>query len=316
MVRRITILFLLLLLACDGGPAGDRKSDDESARRPLVVTSNYPLYFFTSHIAGDTVRLVFPDIEGDPAFWKPGPGEIAQLQSADLVVLNGAGYVSWRDWVTLHDDRLLDTSSGFRDRLLSQQEESIHQHGPGGEHSHAAVAFTTWLDPMLAIEQAKAIEQALSRLVPEQAGSYQSRLAVLMKQLEELDRKIGSAFAPLAQQPVLFSHPVYQYLQNRYGLNGQSRHWEPDQALAAREWIALGEILRSHPAALMFWEAEPQAETRARLQELGIRSLVFRTGSNRPDSGNYLDLMNANLKRGLRKPGHVIKRGSDEPDGL
>jgi len=42
-------------------------------------------------------------MEGDPVNWKPGSEAIARMQSADLVILNGAGYETWLGWVSLPD---------------------------------------------------------------------------------------------------------------------------------------------------------------------------------------------------------------------
>jgi len=37
-------------------------------------------------------------------------------------------------------------------------EPGAHTHGPEGEHAHENLASTTWLDPILAVEQARAIQ--------------------------------------------------------------------------------------------------------------------------------------------------------------
>ena len=89
---------------------------------------------------------------------------MAALQAADLVLLNGAGYEGWLNFVSLREERLVNTTAGLADRLLLLEEAVVHQHGPEGEHSHAGNAFTTWLDPTLAAVQALAIERALASL--------------------------------------------------------------------------------------------------------------------------------------------------------
>jgi hypothetical protein len=48
----------------------------------------------------------------------------------------------------------------------------------------------------------------------------------------------------------------------------------------------------------MLWEAEPLPETAAQLRGLGVESVVFGPAGNRPGSGDYLSVMDANL-RGL-----------------
>jgi zinc transport system substrate-binding protein len=294
-------LFLLILALPACGPATEEPDNGEApaVAAPKVIASNYPLYFFASEILGDGggIELSLPAMTGDPADWRPDASAVADLQQADLILLNGAGYEAWLDWVTLPADRLLDTSASLSGQLIPLREETVHQHGPGGEHSHTGVAFTLWLDPELAIAQASAIERALSSMAPEQAASFRRNLAGLVDRLQALDEDLRRAFDSLDGQPLLFSHPVYQYLQARYGLNGVSLHWEPEESPSMKSWIELGEILSGHAARLMLWEGEPMAETRERLLQLNVRPVVFDPVANRPERGNFFDAMRGNLER-------------------
>ena len=292
-------LIVLLLAACSETDHAQSSNEENAAPRPLLVASNYALFYFASQIAGDSEQvpqIVFPEIEGDPAFWVPSADQIQLMQSADLVLLNGAGYESWLDWVTLDRDRLLDTSAGFTDKLIELEDTLTHQHGPAGEHAHPGIAFTTWLDPQLAMEQAEAVAAALENLALDQAERLRNNLAALQSRLSDLDRELADTFAALGKQPLLFSHPVYQYLQHRYQLNGVSLHWEPDTEPGNRAWIELQKILREHPAEIMLWEAEPLSSTTTRLSELGVQSIVFRTASKRPGQGDYFDVLSDNVK--------------------
>lgn len=301
-MRAMRCFFLIPLLgfalaACEGRPAAENRTG-VSARHPeAVVATNYPLYFFASEIAGGSPEITLPEIDGDPANWRPGAEDIAQMQSASLVILNGAGYESWLDWVTVDEKRLLDTSAPFADRLIPLTGQTVHQHGPEGEHSHGGTAFTTWLDPGLAAEQATAIELALSRLYPGQADRYRRNLDSLTARLEDLDLALRDAFSGLQEQPLFFSHPVYQYLEARYGLDGVSVHWEPGADPGAVAWVDFQKALREHPAKVMIWEDAPAETTAERLERLGIRPVIFHTVSNPPAEGDYFDAMQANVER-------------------
>ena len=66
------------------------------ANRTKVVTSFYPLYDFASHVAGDRAEvssLISPGIE--PHDWEPTLGDVNRARSADMLVINGAGFESW-----------------------------------------------------------------------------------------------------------------------------------------------------------------------------------------------------------------------------
>jgi zinc transport system substrate-binding protein len=78
-----------------------------------------------------------------------------------------------------------------------------------------------------------------------------------------------------AVRRLIASHPVYQYFTRRYSLNLKSILWEPDALPAESEWQNLAERRERHPASWMLWKAEPVAESRERLQQLGVQSAVF-----------------------------------------
>ena len=296
MRRIVLVLVLVFLSACDEPVSGVSESA-EINRKATVLATNYPLYFFASEIAGDLVDVQMPDIDGDPAMWIPGPSDLAQIQTADLIILNGAGYESWLGVTSLPSGLLLDTTADIQEQLLPIDNVTLHQHGPEGEHSHQGTAFTTWLDPLIAMEQARAIEGALSVFAPAHSETFQLNLTTLEEKLEMMDQSFEEVFSKFKDQPLVFSHPVYQYLQQRYTINGRSVHWEPYTEPGVKDWVGFQNLLQEHPVKLMLWEGPPLTNTVARLQEQGIRSVVFDPAANKPASGDYFSVMNANLKR-------------------
>ncbi len=285
-------------LACSP-PAGDPPSAATRSSATLsVYTVNHPLQYFAERIGGERVTVRFPaPRDVDPADWMPDAETVARFQEADLIVLNGAGYEAWLTRASLPAKRLVDTSSGFSDRLIAIDRALTHQHGPQGAHSHASTAFTTWLDPTLAREQARAVAEALARERPAHEGVFREALAALEADLEALDERLAAVARRLDGAPVVYSHPVYQYLDRRYDLNGRSVHWEPDEAPDAEMWRDLEALLREHPAELMLWEDTPRAETAQRLEALGVRSVVFAPGAIARTDGDWLSVMRANAER-------------------
>jgi len=264
----------------------------------LVYTVNYPLAYFAERIGGDLVQVEFPapsDI--DPAFWSPDPETVGAYQRADLILLNSAGYASWTDRVSLPDSRLVATAAGAADRYVVVEDAVTHSHGPAGEHAHGTIAFTTWLDPTIAVEQARAIRDAFARVRPQQETAFDERFAELEGDLVDLDGRLSEIVATDPARPLLASHPVYQYLAARYDMEMRSVHFEPDEPPSPAAWRDLQGILEEHPARWMLWEAEPLPETAAQLRDLGVESVVFDPSGNRPDDGDYLTVMEANLRR-------------------
>ncbi len=283
-----------MLLACAQEEPGESAGLAEPAvsQTLKVYTVNYPLAYFAERIAGDRARVSFPappDI--DPANWSPAAHTIVEYQQADLIVLNGAGYAAWVANAALPRSRFVNTTSALTDRLIPIYDAVTHSHGPAAEHSHGATAFTTWLDLEIAIEQARSVLEGLVRVRPAHESEFRQPFAELEADLRTLDERLMKVAEKLGERPILFSHPVYQYLQKRYGLNAAVVHWEPDTMPEAILWDELRVVLQEHAARVMIWEAEPLSATKQRLAEMGIECVVFQTGGNRPVTGDWLNLM-------------------------
>ena len=110
----------------------------------------------------------------------------------------------------------MDTSASFRDRYLEIEEAVVHTHGPEGGHAHEGTAFTTWLDPLLLIEQARAIVDAFADRWPEHSAEFQAGFEALERDLRDLDDEMSRA-VPGGAGPLVASHAVYQYLVGTEG---------------------------------------------------------------------------------------------------
>ena len=270
----------------------------ESHAQPTVYVVNYPLRYFAERIGGEQVKVVFPaPADEDPAFWKPDLSTIAAFQAADLIFINGAGYAKWLKTVSLPKSKMIDTSRHFKTDPIAVEDAAVHTHGPTGEHAHAGTAFTTWLDFRQAAQQAQAVMEGLRRLLPEHQDAFQQRYAELERDLLALDERLDAIVAPRRAQPLLASHPVYQYLARRHGLNLQSVLWEPEVMPDAEQWQALQAILQGHAAAWMLWEGDPLPASVQKLQTLGVHSLVFDPCGNTPEQGDFLSVMQQNVAR-------------------
>ena len=303
--RKTALMALAVGIAACGEPAPD--ADVETAAGSEVVdatellvayTTNYPLAYFAERIGGDRVRVELPAPTGvDPAHWTPSPEGIAAYQAADVIFLNGAGYEGWVARASLPESKLVNTSSGFEDLYVVAEDAVVHTHGPEGEHEHENVAFTTWLDPELAIEQARAIRDALAERLPAAESDLQAGFVALEADLRRIDARIEAWATARGGQALLASHPVYQYLARRYALNLRSVHFEPDEVPTAGGWRDLAALMQGHSADWMLWEAAPLDETRQRLAaDYEVGSVVFSPTGNRPESGDYLDAMRANVE--------------------
>ncbi len=289
--RRISCLFiiacLIILTSYTRSPAAEPLS---------VYVVNYPLQYVAERIGGEHVTVTFPaPADVDPAYWIPDIDTIAAYQRADLILLNGAAYAKWVEKVSLPRSRIVNTSKKFSDRYITTAGAVTHSHGPGGEHGHEALAFTTWLDFTLAAQQAEAVAAALGRKLPQQRRTFAQNLAKLKSDLLVLDSEMRKIVSRNPSRPLVVSHPVYDYLARAYGMNIQSVHWEPNEPPGDVQWSNLLDTLKTHPARWMVWEAKPMQGSTQRLKSVQLNSLVFDPCGNTPGSGDFMSVMRENM---------------------
>jgi zinc transport system substrate-binding protein len=279
---------LVLLVACEEietiTPGDPNRPGDR-----VVAVSNHPLEVFATRIGGNHVMIdwrIPPDV--DPAFWTPTADDIAALQQADVILLNGATYEKWLPTASLPSARTVDTCATVTNQFI-ETDGPVHAHGPDGEHSHAGIAFTTWLDPEIAIAQATAVRDALVKAAPMYQTEFNSNHGLLVREIQERFAGVEQAINTAPDTAVIFSHPVYQYLARRFGMNGRTVHWEPDAAPDAAQIAELDALLAEFPSAWFIWESEPLPETVNYLKAKGLRSVVFAPCGNRPTEGDLLD---------------------------
>ncbi len=295
-MKRLLFLTAILGLSCSAPEdSGERTASEDGGGKLSAYVVNYPLQYFAERIGGELVEVHFPEIQGDPAFWKPDAEAISSFQKANRILLNGASYAKWVETVSLPASKLVHTSASFRDRYLVIEGTVVHSHGPEGDHSHGETAFTTWLDPELAVEHAKAIRDAFVEARPADEAIFQEGFASLERDLLTLDERMEQAVAEKTDRPLMGSHPVYQYLVRRYGLNLRAVHFEPDAFPADEAWHDLERVLQDHPAEWMLWEGEPITETAEKLKGMGLESVIFDPSGNRPAAGDYLSVMETNV---------------------
>ena len=183
------------------------------------------------------------------------------------------------------------------------KEITTHSHGTEGEHAHEGLAFTTWLDFDLAVSQAEEVCRSLIRKRPDLETKFRRACGKLIKDLKALDISLMEMTKAADKTPLVMSHPVYDYLAARYGLDIVSLHWEPDQVPGEQQILELKTILKTHPTKWLGWGGKPEKASVELLEELGVKSLVFDLCGNVPEKGDFMSVMGENiqsLKRAFR----------------
>ena len=257
--------------------------------RPRVVVVNQALHHFADRLLDGAADVVFPVPDGvDPSFWRPSIPDISMIQSADLILLNGAGFATWVDRVSLPRARVVNTSAAIEDQFIATR-SITHSHGDGGEHSHEGIASYTWLDPMLAIAQAEAIAGAVVArgLAPE--ADVEARLADLAAELTELDATALDSLADMQAVDLIATHPRYQYFARRYGLSVTSLEWDAGAIPTTDQLSELERLAGELDARILIWEAQPPQEAMKAAEALGLHSVVFEPWASRGTDETFFE---------------------------
>jgi zinc transport system substrate-binding protein len=178
-----------------------------------VIASFFPLYDFARNIGTDKIDvsiMVPPGVE--PHDWDPTPKNIADVEGADLVVYNGAGFEGWVSKVNAKE--VVDTSTGI---------DLIQGEGHEGEEDEG-VAFDPhiWLDPMFAKKQVESIRDGLVRVDSANAGHYMQNAELYMAELDSLDSFISLQLSDCEKSDFIAFHDAFSYFAKRYGLKQHS----------------------------------------------------------------------------------------------
>lgn len=302
--RAVVGACVVALLALFGGCQSERSPADRSnptrqgetaETRPVVFVSNSFLSEVVEAIAGERVeKLYLLPPHQEPTAWKPTAADLEKMQRARLLVLNGAEFEPWVAGVALPSSRMLRTANVFLDQWI-ETEAIVHSHGPGGEHSHAGIASTTWLDFELAKLQANAVRERLEQLLPGAAEDLKQRSEKLLADLDQLDRQMRQLAGRIGSRPLVASHPFQQYWAKRYGLNVRSVNWDASEVPGPAGLEELQRVLQDFPATVFLWESEPAADSVELLRGKGLASIVFSPAANLPAEDSWLEAMRRNL---------------------
>jgi ABC-type Zn uptake system ZnuABC Zn-binding protein ZnuA len=190
------------------------KAEDD---RLKVVASFYPLAFFAQEIGGEevTVKQLIPD-NTEVHTWQPSFADILAVDSADVIVYNGASLDQWFEddilqVINSSGKVIVETTKGIQ-LLETKQESDEHEHEHEGLYDPH-----TWISPFIAEQQAQNIYEALVQKDPNNEDYYSERWQTLKMRLEELDNDYMTGLADKRKNEIFVTHSAFGYLAYRYG---------------------------------------------------------------------------------------------------
>jgi len=248
------------------------------------------------NVAGDSVELTTLIGPGqDPHTYQPTPRDIAAIEKAQVVFVNGLGLEeglgSTVDAAAGKGSPVIPVSAGIRPRAAA------------GGHDVGADPHV-WFDPANVKVWVDNIQKSLSALDPGNAASYGANAEAYARQLDELDAYVRAqvALIPAERRKLVTDHEAFGYFADRYGFRvvgavipSVSTSAEP----SAGELAELVKEIRAQqvPAVFIGTTTNPKlADLVAR--ETGARVLPLHSGETGPSGSGadtYIGMMRANV---------------------
>ncbi|HSV42719.1 MAG TPA: zinc ABC transporter substrate-binding protein, partial [Methanomassiliicoccales archaeon] len=128
--KLIAIVIVTLLVLTTIAALLAYNTTNKGSEKLQVVTTFYPLYYFSSQIAGDRadVHMLIPD-NSEPHSWQPRPSDMVRVDKSDVIIYNGAGFEPWIEdflaQVSNPDLLIVDTSQGISMLLSDEVKEQF-----------------------------------------------------------------------------------------------------------------------------------------------------------------------------------------------
>lgn len=321
----------LILLAACSNTSNTSKTEENSDKKLTIMTSIYPLYDFTSKIAGDraaVINLVPPGAE--PHDFEPTPKDMVNLSKADIFIYNGGGYESWIEdvlnGIDQKDMSIINTSEKLE--LLTLEEtsgEDSHDHGEDAGHieesTHEEKTGHTeetaheeeehaeefdphfWLDPLRAKQMAELIKDQLIKVDADGKDVYEKNFNELASEFDSLNAEFESALANPSQKQVIVSHAAFGYLTNRYGLEQVAiTGLSPSDEPSPKELQEIIDFARKNQIKYIMFETLVSPKVAETVQDkIGAEALTLNpleglTQKEIEEGKDYFSVMRENLK--------------------
>lgn len=293
-MRRAHVLGVLMVAAISSAGAVACSTDD--GRPEIVVTTNI-LGDVVTRLVGDSAEVrVLMKANADPHSFGISAKEAGEVETADLVVVNGLGL---EEGLT----SILDNArqQGVEVLEVGELVDPI-DYAPGAGTVDGARDPHFWTDPGRMITATGIIADRLAGMIDENtAADYRG-------ELEQLDQDVGKLLGavPVANRSLVTNHHVFGYLADRFGYRVIGAIIPGGTTLAspsAADLRDLAATIRTHNVPAVFADSSrPRRLAEVLAQEAGVDVRVVPlfseslTGAD-GEADNYIDMQRINAER-------------------
>jgi zinc transport system substrate-binding protein len=293
------IIFLLILTGCTNGNQSQVKNEGNGPKKLEIVTTFYPMYYFTKQVAGSiaNVTLLIPN-GVEPHDWEPTAKDMAKMQDADVFIYNSRYFETWTEKVL----KSLDTSH-LKVVEASSTIKLMDANGlEGQKSSQSSKDPHVWLSPVLAKQEVDEIAGALKQKDPKNSDQYEKNAVAFKAKLTDLDQLYKETIDKAPKKEFVTQHAAFSYLAKQYGLTqipiaGLSPDVEPTLGKLAE----LAKITKEKHIEIVYFEGLTSSKVATTLaNEIGAKTEVLNpleglTAEDQKQGLDYLGVMKNNL---------------------
>ena len=240
------IIALLLLLSLLPGCS--------HAEEAQIAATTLPVYQFTVRLCSGTgisvTRLVTESVSCLHDY-SLNVSQVRAVESAQVVVLSGAGLEKFMDDILDTADSVIDSSAGIE--LLGCETESEHSHDHG--HHHHEQDAHIWLSPANAKIMAANICAGLAKQFPTHRAVFEQNLSALHAELDALQAYGEAQLQNLSCRDLITFHDGFGYFAHAFELNIlEAIEEESGSEASAQELIHLINMVQNHQLSAVFTE--------------------------------------------------------------
>jgi zinc transport system substrate-binding protein len=314
----ISLLTMILLSAC--GAKTTTKEDAATGTEKLsIYTTVYPLQYFTERIGGDHVEAmsIYP-AGADEHTFDPTQKDMMALADSDLFFYIGLGLEGFVEnaAITMKNEhvKMIATAEAISDEMLDEghsHDVDTNDHDKNAEHDeagheghdHGGIDPHVWISPLLSVELATSIKDALIESKPEMKEEFEKNFEQLKVELVELDSKFKEMASSATSKTFFVSHASFGYLADSYGLEqvaiaGLNSQSEPSQKQLAQ---IVKEAKDQNVHYVLFEQNVSSKLTNVVRKEIGAESLMLHnlgvlTVDDVKNNEDYFSLMEQNIE--------------------
>lgn len=306
--KKIFAIMIILILILNG--CATEKQEKTSGAKLKVYASFYPIYFAAEQIGGNKVELysIIPN-GSEPHEYEPSIREIADVESGDVFIYNGAEMEPWAEKLSdnLEQKGIKSINLSQHVELIKLEEDEGHdaheEHSEDDDHNHGLYDPHIWLDPINMDKIAYQIMQELSKLDRANENFYKKNYDDFSEKIKELDIAYSSQLENRNRDTILVSHQAFSYLTKRYGLKQIAvTGITPQEEPSPRTLAKLLDTIENEKFEFIFLEtlASPKVvellAKEGNLRILELNPIAGLTKEQQDKKENYFSLMEQNLE--------------------